>query len=181
VDILGKSDKRHIGDVERYLAAGGIPVEGKDELLMIPPFIIKIMFFLARVNRVLRPNYPYDTPFLPFNLRAGHMFLTEYDSDFSRATLDGDLSKDFDPEEALKNVKCPMLLLRASAYRHATWGLVGAIDDDDLERIKTLVSNLQVVDFPGGHEIHMIQPTRYIDETINFIDNLIEENKLSLK
>ena len=88
-----------------------------------------------RINKALRPNMPYDTPFLPYNLRVGQKFLSEYDTDFSRATVDGDLSKDFLPEEALKRVKCPMLLLRADASRHETWGIVGAIDDDDLQRI----------------------------------------------
>jgi hypothetical protein len=117
LDILGKPGKR---DVEWYLSQVEIPVEEKSELLNIPPFIIMMMFILDRINRAVRPNSPYDTPFLPFNMRAGHKFLSEYDTDFSRATLDGDLSKDFSREEALKQVKCPMLLMRVDAYRHET-------------------------------------------------------------
>jgi hypothetical protein len=35
-------------------------------------------------------------------LRAGNKFLSEYDTDFSRATIEGDLSKGFDPEATLK-------------------------------------------------------------------------------
>jgi len=176
VDILGKPGKR---DVERYLSQVGAPVEGKSELLKIPPFIIKIMFFLARLNRVVRPNSPYDVPFLPFNMRAGFKFLSEYDTDFSRATIEGDLSKDFSPEETLRRVKCPMLLMRADAYRHETWGLLGAIDDKDLERIVSLVDDLQCIQISSGHEIHLVQPQRYIDEIIKFVDNLRDENKLS--
>jgi len=175
VDILGKPGER---DVEGYLSQVGVPVEGKSELLHIPPFIIKTMFFLARLNRAVRPNSPYEVPFLPFNMRAGFKFLSEYDTDFSRATLDGDLSKDFSPEETLKRVKCPMLLMRAHASRHETWGLLGAIDDNDLERIVSLVDDLKVVQIPGGHEIHMVQPKRYIDELIEFVDDLRERNKL---
>ena len=175
VDILGKPGER---DVERYLSQVGIPVEGKTELLFIPPFIIKIIFFIARINRAVHPNSPYDSPFLPFNMRAGHKFLSEYDTDFSRATLDGDLSKDFSPDEALKQIKCPMLLLRADAYRHETWGLVGAIDDKDLEQIISLVDDLQCVQISGRHEIHMVQPQRYIDEIIKFVDNLRDEDRI---
>jgi len=175
VDILGKPGER---DVEGYLSQVGVPVEGKSELLHIPPFIIKTMFFLARLNRAVRPNSPYEVPFLPFNMRAGFKFLSEYDTDFSRATLNGDLSKDFSPEETLKRVKCPMLLMRAHASRHETWGLLGAIDDNDLERIVSLVDDLKVVQIPGGHEIHMVQPKRYIDELIEFVDDLRERNKL---
>jgi pimeloyl-ACP methyl ester carboxylesterase len=175
VDVLGKPGER---DVEGYLSQVGIPVEGKSELLKIPPFIIKIMFFMARLNRAVRPNSPYDVPFLPFNMRAGFKFLSEYDTDFSRATLEGDLSKDFSPEETLRRVRCPMLLLRADAYRHETWGLIGAIDDNDLERIGSLVDDLQCIQISSRHEIHMLQPHRYIDEIMKFVDNLRDENKL---
>jgi pimeloyl-ACP methyl ester carboxylesterase len=175
VDILGKPGER---DIEEYLSQIGIPVEGKSELLKIPPFILKIIFFLYRLNRAVRPNSPYDTPFLPFNIRAGLKFLSEYDTDFSRATIDGDLSKDFYPEETLKRVKCPMLLMRANASRHETWGLLGAIDDNDLERIVSLVDDLKYIQIPGGHEIHMVQPKRYIDELIKFVDDLRVKNKL---
>ena len=175
VDILGKPGKR---DVEGYLSEVGIPVEGKSELLKIPTFIIKIMFFLDRINRAVHPDTPYDTPFLPYNMRAGQKFLSEYDTDFSRATIDGDLSRDFCPEEALKRVKCPMLLLWAGAFRHETWGLVGAMEDKDVERVSTLVDDLQCVQISGGHEIHMVQPRRYIDELTKFIDDLRDKKKL---
>lgn len=175
IEILGKPGER---DIIGYLSQMGAPVEGKTELLKIPPFILKIMFFLHRLNLTVRPNSPYDTPLLPFNMRAGHKFLSEYDTDFSRATIDGDLSSDFDPEETLKRVKCPMLLLRANASRHETWGLLGAIDDDDLERIVSLVEDLKYVQIPGGHEIHMAQPRRYIEELLTFVDDLRAQNKL---
>jgi pimeloyl-ACP methyl ester carboxylesterase len=175
VDILGKPGKR---DVEQYLSRVGIPVQGKTELLNIPAFIIKIIFFLDRINRAVRPNSPYDTPLLPYNMRAGNKFLSEYDTDFSRAAIEGDLGRDFSPEESLKRVKCPMLLLRADAYRHETWGLIGAIDDHDLERIVSLVDDLKYVQIPGGHEIHIVQPRRYIDELTKFVDDLREKKKL---
>ena len=39
--------------------------------------------------------------------------------------------------------------MQADAYRHETWGLVGAIDDQDLERIISLVDDLQYVYNPA--------------------------------
>lgn len=169
VEFLGKPGER---DVEGYMSEMGVPVEGKSELLQIPPFIVKGMFTLNRIHRFVQPNHPYDTPFLPFNMRSGHKFLSEYDTDFSRATLDGDLSRDFDPEETLKRVDCPMLLLWAGATRHETWGLLGAMDANDVERVVSLVDDLKVVEIPGGHEIHMLQPDRYIEEITKFVGDL---------
>jgi pimeloyl-ACP methyl ester carboxylesterase len=176
VDILGRPGPR---DVQRYLSEAGIPVAGKPDLLKIPPFILKGMFFMARINRALRPDHPYDVPLLPFNMRAGFKFLSEYDTDFSRATLDGDLSRDFSPEATLQRVKCPMLLLWAHGYRHETWGLVGAMDEKDVEQVVTLVDDLTVVDIPGGHEIHMVQPQRYVDELTKFVDGLRARHRLA--
>ncbi len=176
VDILGRPGKR---DVEAYMSAVGVPVKGKPELLHIPAPIIKAMFFMARMNRALRPNSPYDVPLMPFNMRAGFKFLSEYDTDFSRATLDGDLSKDFSPEDALRRVRCPMLLLWAPGYRDETWGLIGAMDQPDVDRVSALVADLKVVKIEGAHEIHMVQPRRYIDEVNAFVDDLKNRKKLS--
>jgi len=175
VDTLGGEGER---DPAKYLSQVGAPVDGKTELLKIPAFIVKIISLLFRVNRALRPNSPYDAPVLPFNIRAGCMFLSEYDIDFSRATIDGDLSKDFDPEATLKRVKCPVLLLWAHATRHETWGIIGALDENDLQRMKALVNDLRAVEIPGAHEMHMVHPRRYIDELVKFVDDLHEMNKL---
>jgi hypothetical protein len=71
-----------------------------------------------------------------------------------------------------------MLLMRADASRHETWGLLGAIDDNDLERIVSLVDDLKVVQIPGAHEIHMVQPKRYMDELTKFVDDLRAEGML---
>lgn len=169
VEILGKPGPR---DLEGYFAEMGIPVKGKPDILKIPPFIVKAIFLLYRLNRKLRPQSPYDAPLLPFNIRAGFKFLSEYDTDFSRATIDGDLSKDFDPEETLKRVKCPMLLMRVQATRDQTWGILGAIDANDLERITSLVPDLRCVQSSGGHEIHLMQPRKYIEELTGFVDGL---------
>ncbi len=175
VDILGKPGER---DVEGYFSQMGIPAKDKPDLLKIPPFIVKGIFLLYRANRSLRPQSPYDAPFLPFNIRAGFKFLSEYDTDFSRATLDGDLSRGFDPDATLKQVKCPMLLIRVAATRDANWELLGAIDDGDLALIISLVGNLKCVQVTGAHEVHVVQPARYITELLQFVDELRAKGKL---
>jgi pimeloyl-ACP methyl ester carboxylesterase len=169
VEILGKPGER---DIEEYFAQGGIPAEGKTELLKIPPILLKIIFGLVRINRALRPKHPYDIPLLPFSIRAPLKFLSEYDTDFSLATIDGRLSKDFSPEETMSRVKCPVLLMRAHASRHETWGLLGAIDDDDLARIESLVEDLKYVQIDGRHDIHNAQPERYVEEIVRFVDEI---------
>jgi hypothetical protein len=87
----------------------------------------------------------------------------EYDADFSRATIDGRLSAGFDPEDALKKVHCPMLLLQASGFRHPTWGLVGAMDETDVQNIQSLVKDLRYAHIECRHAIHMLKPAWYLD------------------
>ncbi|MBN1313714.1 MAG: alpha/beta hydrolase [Anaerolineae bacterium] len=175
IETMGGEEER---DPAKYLAQMGAPTEGKSELLMIPPFIVNFISFLFRLNQTLRPNCPYDAPLLPFDIRTGAKFLSEYDTDFSRATIDGDLSKNFSPEETLKRVKCPMFLLWAGATRHETWGILGAMDDDDLQRVMELVNDFRFVKIAGQHAIHMTHPREYIDELVKFVDDLQANNKL---
>ena len=104
LDHLGKPGER---DLEGYFAHWGAPAAGKNELMLIPGFIAKIMAGMYRWNRSRSPQSPYDVPFLPFYMRAGLKFFSEYDTDFSRATIDGDLSKDFDPDDALRRSSLP--------------------------------------------------------------------------
>ncbi|MCA9657259.1 MAG: alpha/beta hydrolase [Myxococcales bacterium] len=169
-------------DLRAFHAQMGIPnPKGGDELLRIPAPIVRLGDLLLRAHRRLRPRRPYDLPLLPFNLRASLKFLSEYDPDFSRATVEGDLSAGFAPEATLAAIRCPVLLLRVPATRHPTWGILGAIDDDDLLRIKALVGDLEVVEFPGRHEIHMQQPERYVAEVTCFVDDLRRRGDLADK
>ena len=71
-----------------------------------------------------------------------------------------------------------MLLLRANATRHETWGLLGAIDEKDLECIVSLVKDLKYVQIGGAHEMHLVQPERYVEELTRFVDDLRIRNKL---
>ena len=175
VDVLGKPGER---DLRGYFGTMGIPAKDKPDLLKIPPFILDVIFFLYRTNRALRPAHPYDAPLLPYNIRAGFKFLSEYDTDFSLATIDGRLSRDFDPEATLRRVTCPMLLMRVPASRDPNWGVLGAIDDQDLERIRSLVRDLKVVEITGAHELHMLRPERYIAELMAFVEEQGQRGKL---
>jgi pimeloyl-ACP methyl ester carboxylesterase len=167
VDVLGRPGER---DLRAYFAEMGIPAKDKPDLLKIPPFILDAIFFLYETNRRLRPAHPYDAPLLPYNIRAGFKFLSEYDTDFSLATIDGRLSQDFDPLATLRGVSCPLLLLRVAASRDPRWGLLGAMDDEDVRCVRELVRDVKVVELAGAHEVHMLQPERYIREVTAFAE-----------
>ncbi len=51
-------------------------------------------------------------------------------------------------------------------------------DVNDLERIVSLVDDLKYVQMPRGHEIHMVQAGRYVDESMAFFDDLGAQGRL---
>jgi pimeloyl-ACP methyl ester carboxylesterase len=169
VDTLGSPAGRNL---EAYLSRMGAPQEGKDQLLTIPVPIAKGFVTLYNITKAIKPNRPYDLPLLSYEMRAGIMFFMEYDVDFSRATIDGRLSEGFDPEDALRKVNCPMLLLQASSSRNKTWGLLGAMDDQDVKKIQSLVKNMRYAHIDSGHGIHIGAPAWYLDLVNRFLNNL---------
>ncbi len=171
VDTLGDPTR----DIEAWYAGLGIPQAGSDELLCIPAPCAKAIAGLFEINRKLKPNRPYDVPLLPFNQRVSLKFMMEYDVDFSRATIDGRLSEGFDPEDALRRVRCPMLLMVASHSRDPSWGLLGAMDDADVERIRSMVKYLRVAQAGSHHEIHMTEPQWWLRQVASFVQSKEEE------
>lgn len=169
VDTLGGPEGR---DLEAYLSSMGIPQEEKDELLTIPAPIAKGFVMLFDITKRIKPDRPFDVPFLSYELRAGVKSLLEYDVDFSRATIDGRLSEGFDPEDALRRVNCPMLLLQASWSRDERWGLLGAMDDEDVQKIKAMVKDLRYAHIDSGHGIHLGEPQWYLEQVNSFIKSL---------
>jgi len=163
-------------DLEAYLAHSGAPKEGQEELLMIPPAVLKILMALYKVNQWLKPRQPYDVPFLPFEMRVGVKFFMEYDVNFSKATIDGRLSRNFDPVDALKKVKCPMLLMQAHWSRHPYWGLLGAMDAADVQKIRSLVKDVRYAFIDSGHGIHVGEPDWYLQQVEAFLKEVESTN-----
>lgn len=158
VDYLGKPERDMLG----YFLHQGIPKKGKEELFLIPPWIARFIVGGFELNKKLHPSRPYDVPLFPFSGKVGLKFLSEYDVDFSRATIDGRLTRGFDPESTLKQINCPVLLIQARWSRHETWGLLGALDDNEVTRIQSLVRDLTFMKADSIHDVHLSNPKKFI-------------------
>jgi pimeloyl-ACP methyl ester carboxylesterase len=172
VDNLDKPKR----DVLGFFMAQGIPnpKEGQNDLLLIPPLIAKFIVGLFNINKRFRPARKYDVPLAPFNGRVGFKFLCEYDVDFSKATIDGRLTEGFDPEKTLVKIQCPVLLIQASCSRDETWGILGALDDEGVEKIRSLVKDLKHVKVEAQHDVHLSKPKVFIPVVAEFLDELKE-------
>ncbi|MFA5270119.1 MAG: alpha/beta hydrolase [Patescibacteria group bacterium] len=168
VENLDKPDR----DIEGYFADLGIPdPKGGDKLMLIPRPIAKFIAGGFKINKKLSPWRKYDIPMFPFNGRVGMKFLSEYDVDFSKATIDGRLSEGFDPETTLKKIQCPVLLIHANWSRHKTWGLLGAIDDQDVAKMHSLIKDFTSVDVKAQHEVHMTKPKDFAKIVDDYLES----------
>jgi pimeloyl-ACP methyl ester carboxylesterase len=158
-------------DIKGFFAKQGIPIKGKEKLLMMPSFIASYRAISLELNKKIRPSKPYDLFNARFDERAGLKFISEYDVDFSKATIDGRLSAGFNPEETLKKIQCPVLLIHAYWSRHETWGLLGALDDKDVEKIRSIVKNIQVVKVNAMHDVHLAKPGIFINAADSYLEN----------
>jgi pimeloyl-ACP methyl ester carboxylesterase len=174
IDTLGKPKR----DILDYFMKQGIPKEGQKELLLIPAWIAKFIVGDFEFNKKLRPNKKYDVPMAPYSGKLGFKFISEYDVDFSKATIDGRLTEGFDPDQTLGRIRCPMLLIHAKWSRDKNWGLIGAMDDGDAEKIRSSVKDLTYVKVDSFHDVHLSKPKIFIKVVDSYLESLRKERVL---
>ena len=156
-------------DIRNYFLNMGYVKAGDDTFYKIPPGLANFIVNMYEMNKKRNPTRPYDVPFLPFYIKGLLKYFHEYDVDFSKATIDGRLSEGFDPDDALRRIQCPMLLMQANWSRHTTWGLLGAMDDKDVSRIKVLVKDVRYEKIKAMHDIHGEKPKWWLKKFNEFI------------
>ncbi|OGY21490.1 MAG: hydrolase [Candidatus Woykebacteria bacterium GWB1_45_5] len=168
-ETLGTDKKRNLA---QFFARLEIPIEGRKRPTKIPTPLFKIISGLIYIYILIFPNRPIDLPFLPLETRVMIKGLSMYDPDFSRACVDGSMFTGFDHAAALAKIKCPTLLLQANWFRHEKYGLVGAMDDQDVAKVRSLVKDFHYVQVDTGHVIHLEEPEIFIKEIIRFSSTL---------
>ncbi len=169
VETLGDPENR---DLANYFRGQGLPVEGGRRERRIPDWFVNIMSRLIHRYQVSHPGQPVDIGYLPSILRLLIKSLSTFDPDFSRAFVNGRFYKGLDHAEALKRVKCPILVLHANWFRHPSYGLVGAMDDRDAAHIQTLVPHVQYKKITANHVIHTFEPEQFVLEVEAFAAQL---------
>jgi len=160
-------------DIKSFFLLQGIPhPKGRKELLLIPSWIANFITGLFYLNKKFRPKKQYDVPMAPYSGRAGFKFLSEYDVDFSKATIDGRLTEGFDPESTLEKIKCPVLLIQAKCSRDENWGIIGALEDKDVKKISSIVKNLKHVKVDSFHDVHLSKPKIFIKVVNEYLESL---------
>ncbi len=118
--------------------------------------------------RAANPGQPVELNFLPDILRLFIRGLDYYDPYFGDAFYDGSWNAEFDHVEALKRIKCPVLLLQANFKVLDDGTLDGAMDQKDANRAVSLISNVKYVRIDAAHVVHIDKPDEFIRITRSF-------------
>ena len=97
------------------------------------------------------------------------------DPDFARSFVDGRMYGDFSHAEALRSIRLPILVMHGNWMRLEPYGLVGALDDDDVNRITELAPQAQVQRFKANHVIHRYDPHGYIAAVRRFVAQVMRD------
>ena len=146
------------------------PREGKNRPKKVPYWMA---YILAWVIRKSQKSQKSRIP-IPKRFKALSNALLSYDPDFSRAFVDGRIYEGLNHEKALEKTKTPILLLHANWFRHPQYGLVGAMDDRDAEKAKTLAPHMIYKRINASHVIHNYNPTQFIHILKEFTAQLQE-------
>lgn len=159
VEVLGDRENRDLAD---YFRGQVLPVNnGRRERRVPDWFVNTLSWFIRRYERA-HPGQAVDIGYFPATLRTLIKSLSTYDPDFARAFVDGRFYQGLDHAQALKRVRCPLLVLHANWFRHPRYGLVGAMDDQDAARIQALVPHAEFKKIPANHVIHVFEPEKFV-------------------
>ncbi len=130
-----------------------------------PSMLVSLIGRWMALHEALRPGTPLDVPFLPAALRVGLRGYSQFDGRFSQAFVDGTVGEGFDHAAALTKVLQPTLFLHAKWFRAPDGRLVGALDDDDVAQVRSLIGGaFDYVRLDCGHATALEVPEREAQE-----------------
>lgn len=157
---LGNPDNRNLADYFRGLELPRSETRTKK----LPEWFVRVLERGIARHASKHPGEPagLDVWWLPASLGEIFRSLSMFDPDFARAFVDGRIYGDFSHERALRVTMCPVLLLHGDFKRFEKHGLVGALDDDDANRVRELAPQTRYVKIRANHVIHRYKPREFV-------------------
>jgi pimeloyl-ACP methyl ester carboxylesterase len=139
----------------------------------LPPRpVMKMIAWRMAVQQALWPGSPIDLKILPRRARILIKGNSQFDGNFSRAFIEGTMGEGFDHAATLARIKQPVLFLHANWFMHQG-RLMGALDDDDVARVQSLVKGpWKYVCMNCGHAIALEAPHEEARHMMSWMDEL---------
>jgi len=168
-------DSRSVKELSEVLQKIEKPIKGKNTARKLSHWITYPLACIIRLYQSKGKIKFISIPFIPKKFKQLIEVISNYDPDFSQAWVDGRIYQGLDHAKALKQVKCPMLLLHANWFRHPKYSLSGAMDNADVKHTLSLVPHCQYKRIDSEHVIHSDKPDEFVREIETFANQLRKE------
>ncbi|MGC5170457.1 alpha/beta fold hydrolase [Microbacterium sp. DT81.1] len=165
VEVLERPDRR----LADYFRGQELPVSPR-RTKRLPGWAVDLIDRGVRRWENAHPGEPsgFSAWWAPASFGDLFRSLSMFDPDFARAFVDGRMYGDFSHAEALRSVAAPILLMHARWMRLEPYGLVGALDDDDVRHVQELAPQTRVVRSRANHVVHRYDRALFVRELRRF-------------
>jgi pimeloyl-ACP methyl ester carboxylesterase len=143
--------------------------------IKLPPKpLMRLIAWWIALHQALSPSDPVDLKFLPTPAHIMTRGISQFDGNFAKAFVQGTVGEGFDHATTLSKITQPILFLHANWFMHQG-RLLGALDDQDVERVKSLVKGeWKYVRMNCGHAIAIAAPEEEAEEIISWVDAYVK-------
>jgi pimeloyl-ACP methyl ester carboxylesterase len=138
-----------------------------------PALVTKLVSRYIARRQAKAPGKPLDLKLLPPRRRIMLRGSSQFDGHFSRAFIDGSMGAGFDHAETLARITQPVLFLHAHYFVADDGRLMGAIDDNGVRRVESLVPGpWTYVRMDCGHVMALEAPEAEAEEIDRWFDGI---------
>ena len=119
--------------------------------------------------REKNPDKTLFVPFWPRKFLEVFNGLNEYDPHFGVSFYDDSFNFGVDYEELLQNINCPTLFMKANTIIAEDGIVQGALTDEDLSKVDSLIKNMDIKYFDCGHGIHNEKSREFVSTVRSFL------------
>lgn len=119
--------------------------------------------------RKKNPDKDLKVRFWPKRFLEGFKGMNNYDPYFGEAFYNDSFNRNVDYEKLLENIKCETLFMKANTTIGQNGLVQGALTQEDLDKVSSLINNMKIVYFDCGHGIHVEKSREYIKELMEIV------------
>lgn len=121
--------------------------------------------------RKKHPDKPLKVLFWPKKFLEVFQGLNDYDPYFGENFYNDSFNCNIDYENLLSNIKCKTLFMKANTIIGEDNIIQGALTDEDLELVISLIENIVVEYFDCGHGIHIDKKKDFVKSVVKTLDD----------
>lgn len=120
--------------------------------------------------RKKHPDKPLKVRFWPKKFMQAFQGLNDYDPYFGENFYNDSFNCNIDYEDLLSNIECKTLFMKANTTIGDGNVIQGALTDEDLELVVSLIKNIDVEYFDCGHGIHLDKKKDFVKSVIKTLE-----------